>query len=143
MELEAGRLYPLRLEYFSHGLDPQARLLWARPDVDYETPALEAAGKADVIVAVMGISPRLEGEEMPVKVDGFDGGDRTSIGLPPLQEEFLKKLHALGKPVVLVLLNGSALAVTWAAEHIPAIVEAWYPGPGRRRRAGRRALRRL
>ena len=96
--------------------------------MDYETPALEAAGKADAIVAVMGISPRLEGEEMPVKVDGFEGGDRTSIGLPRLQEEFLKKLHGMGKPVALVLLNGSALAVTWAAEHIPAIVEAWYPG---------------
>ena len=65
---------------------------------------------------------------MPVKVDGFEGGDRSSIDLPPLQEEFLKKLHGLGKPVVLVLLNGSALAVTWAAEHLPAIVEAWYPG---------------
>jgi beta-glucosidase len=126
--LEGGRFYHLRLEFFSHGLDPQAKLLWARPDLEYETPAMEAAGKADVIVAVMGISPRLEGEEMPVKVDGFDGGDRTSIGLPRLQEEFLKKLHGLGKPVVLVLLNGSALAVAWAAEHIPAIVEAWYPG---------------
>jgi beta-glucosidase len=65
---------------------------------------------------------------MPVKVDGFEGGDRTGIDLRPLQEGFLKKLHGLGKPVVLVLLNGSALAVTWAAEHIPAIVEAWYPG---------------
>lgn len=128
VELEGGRLYPLCLEFFSYGLDPQARLLWARPDVYYETLALEAAAKADVIVAVMGISPRLEGEEMPVKVDGFEGGDRTSIGLPRLQEEFLKKLHGLGKPVVLVLLNGSALAVNWAAEHIPAIVEAWYPG---------------
>ena len=128
VELEGGRFYPLRLEFYSRGLDPQARLLWARPDVEYETPALEAAGRADVIVAVMGISPRLEGEEMPVQVDGFAGGDRTSIGLPPLQEEFLKKLHGLGKPVVLVLLNGSALAVPWAAEHIPAIVEAWYPG---------------
>ena len=128
VELEGGRLLPLHLEFFSHGLDPQARLLWARPDVDCETPALEAASKADVIVSVMGISPRLEGEEMPVQVDGFAGGDRTSIQLPPIQEEFLKKLHGLGKPVVLVLLNGSALAVTWAAEHIPAIVEAWYPG---------------
>jgi beta-glucosidase len=128
MELEGGRFYPLRLEFSSHGLDPQARLLWARPGVDYETPALEAAAKADAIVAVMGISPRLEGEEMPVEVDGFEGGDRTTIGLPRLQEAFLRKLYSLGKPLVLVLLNGSALAITWAAEHIQAIVEAWYPG---------------
>jgi beta-glucosidase len=128
VELEGGRLYPLRLEYFSRGLDPQARLLWAQPDVDYETPALEAAAKADLIVAVMGLSPRLEGEEMPVQVDGFASGDRTSIELPSMQEEFLKKLHGLGKPLVLVLLNGSALAIPWAAGHVPAIVEAWYPG---------------
>jgi beta-glucosidase len=128
VELEGGRFYALRLEFYSHGLDPQARLLWARPDVEYTAPALEAAGRADAIVAVMGISPRLEGEEMPVEVDGFVRGDRTSIDLPPLQEEFLKKLHGLGKPIVLVLLNGSALALPWAAEHVPAIVEAWYPG---------------
>jgi beta-glucosidase len=128
IELEGGRLYNLRLEYFSRGLDPQARLLWARPDVDHETPALEAASRAEVIVAVMGLSPRLEGEEMPVQVDGFAGGDRTRIELPPKQEDFLKKLHDLSKPVVLVLLNGSALAIPWAARHVPAIVEAWYPG---------------
>jgi beta-glucosidase len=128
VELEGSRFYPLRMEYFSQGLDPQARLLWAQPGVDYETPALEAAGKADVVVAVMGLSPRLEGEEMPIQVDGFVGGDRTTIELPPLQERFLKKLYSLGKPLVLVLMNGSALAIPWAAEHIPAIVEAWYPG---------------
>jgi beta-glucosidase len=126
--LEGGRFHPLRLEFFSHGLDPQARLLWARPDTDYEAQALAAAEKADVIVAVMGISPRLEGEEMSMNVDGFEGGDRTSIDLPPVQEELLKRLNSLGKPLVLVLLNGSALALTWASEHISAIVEAWYPG---------------
>jgi beta-glucosidase len=86
------------------------------------------AEKADVVVAVMGLSPRVEGEEMPVAVDGFFGGDRTSIELPSLQERFLKRLHCLGKPLVLVLLNGSALAIPWAIEHVPAIVEAWYPG---------------
>jgi beta-glucosidase len=102
--------------------------LWSLPDLDHAAQALEVAAKADVVVAVMGLSPLLEGEEMPVHVPGFAGGDRTAIGLPRLQEELLKQLHALGKPVVLVLLNGSALAVNWAAEHIPAILEAWYPG---------------
>jgi beta-glucosidase len=81
-----------------------------------------------ISLSVMGLSPSLEGEEMPVKVDGFVGGDRTRIEVPLLQEEFLKKLHGLDKPVVLVLLNGSTRAIPWAAEHIPAIVEAWYPG---------------
>lgn len=128
VELEANRLYSLQLDYMSRGLDPHMQLLWAPPDVDYAAGALEAAGKADVVVAVMGLSAALEGEEMPVEVEGFTGGDRTDIKLPRPQEELLKQLHALGKPIVLVLLSGSALAVNWAAEHVPAIVEAWYPG---------------
>lgn len=128
MALEAGRLYRLQLEYVNEGLDPQIQLLWTLPEVDYESQALEAAQKAEVVIMVMGLSPQLEGEEMPIRIDGFAGGDRTDIKLPATQENLLKKIHALGKPVVLVLTNGSALAVNWAAEHIPAIVEAWYPG---------------
>jgi beta-glucosidase len=128
VELEVGRFYSLRLDYVSRGLDPQVQLLWSPPGVDHEAGALEAAEKADVVVAVMGLSPWLEGEEMPVKVEGFADGDRTDIRLPRPQEELLKRIHALGKPTVLVLLNGSALAVNWAADNIPAIVEAWYPG---------------
>jgi len=128
VELEAGRFYSLQLDYVSQGLDPQVQLLWSPPGVSHEDRALEAAEKADVVVAVMGLSPRLEGEEMPVKVGGFVGGDRTDIQLPRPQEELLRQIHVLGKPVVLILLNGSALAVSWAAEHIPVIVEAWYPG---------------
>jgi len=128
VHLEAGRFYPLRLEYVSRGLDPQVQLLWSPPGVDHAARALEVAQKADVIIAVMGLSPALEGEEMPVDVDGFVGGDRTEIGLPESQEKLLRQLQALGKPMVLVLLGGSALAVHWAAEHIPAILEAWYPG---------------
>jgi beta-glucosidase len=133
--LEAGRLYRLRLDYISRGLDPQVQLLWARPDVENETVALEVAAKTDVIVAVMGLSPNLEGEEMPVTADGFLVGDRTEISLPSSQLGLLRKLQALGKPLVLVLLNGSAVALPWAAEHVPAIVEAWYPG-----QAGGKAL---
>src|SRR6266566_6111142 len=76
----------------------------------------------------LGLSPLVEGEEMEVKLEGFRGGDRTSITLPKLQEELLKEVQALGKPVVVVLLNGSALAVNWANDHAPAILEAWYPG---------------
>jgi beta-glucosidase len=74
------------------------------------------------------LSPRLEGEEMPVEVPGFSGGDRTSLDLPPPQEELLEEITALGKPTTLVLFNGSAVAVNWASENVPAIVEAWYPG---------------
>ena len=128
VDLEASRLYRVRLELSSRDADPQVQLLWSVPGVDYATPALEAARKASVIVMALGLSPALEGEEMPVQVEGFSGGDRTDIALPRPQEELLEQICALGKPVVLVLLNGSAVAINWAAEHVPAIVEAWYPG---------------
>ena len=128
VQLEAGRFYSLRLDYVNRSLDPQVQLLWSVPGTDYVSEAVEVAKKAEVVVMVMGLSPSLEGEEMPVRVEGFAGGDRTDIGLPRPQEELLKRIHALGKPMVLVLLNGSALAVSWAAENVPAIVEAWYPG---------------
>ncbi len=80
------------------------------------------------IIATVGLSPSLEGEEMPVKLEGFSGGDRTSIDLPAAQENLLKAVAATGKPLIVVLQNGSALAVNWAQEHANAIVEAWYPG---------------
>jgi len=82
----------------------------------------------DAIVFAGGISPQLEGEEMPVKVPGFKGGDRTSILLPTVQTELLKALKSTGKPVVFVMLTGSAIAIPWEDENIPAIVNAWYGG---------------
>jgi beta-glucosidase len=130
LELEAGRAYEVRLEYVYHNFDhdPVAQLLWSLPSTNLLPKAIEAANNADVIVLALGLSSALEGEEMPIDVPGFKGGDRIAIGLPSPQEELLKQIHALGKPVVLALLNGSALAVHWAAENVPAIVEAWYPG---------------
>jgi beta-glucosidase len=128
VELEAGRFYRVRLEYVNRDLDPQVQLLWSVPGTDVLTPALEAAEKAEVVVLVMGLSSAIEDEVIPVMIDGFAGGDRIDIVLPRPQEELLKRIHELGKPMVLVLLNGSALAVNWADDNIPAIVEAWYPG---------------
>jgi len=128
VELEAGRFYRVQLDYVNRGPDPQVQLLWSVPGTDYVAEAVEAAQKADVVVMVMGISASLEGEEMPLEVEGFDRGDRTDLALPRPQRELLERIHALGKPMVLVLLNGSALAVNWANENVPAIVEAWYPG---------------
>jgi beta-glucosidase len=90
--------------------------------------AVEAARKADLVVMVAGLSPHVEGEEMKVDAEGFSGGDRTSLDLPAPQRKLLEQLQATGKPTVLVLMNGSALGVNWADEHVPAIVEAWYPG---------------
>ena len=132
VRLEKGRARRLRVEYFDAGDDARFQLLWTRLDPEraraLEREALRAARGADVVVAVLGLSPRLEGEEMAVPVAGFAGGDRVDLGLPAAQQALLEALVATGKPVVLVLLNGSALAIPWAAEHVGAIVEAWYPG---------------
>jgi beta-glucosidase len=90
--------------------------------------AIEAAKSADAIIYVGGISPRLEGEEMKVNFDGFSGGDRTKIELPPQQTELLKALRETGRPVVFVNCSGSAIAMPWEAKNLPAILQAWYPG---------------
>jgi beta-glucosidase len=89
---------------------------------------IDSIKNADVIIYVGGISPRLEGEEMKVQVPGFSGGDRTSIVLPTVQTDFMKELEKTGKPVVLVIMTGSALAIPWEEENIPGIVNAWYGG---------------
>ena len=83
---------------------------------------------ADAYVFVGGISPQLEGEEMEVKFPGFKGGDRNSILLPNVQTELMKSLKTTGKPVVFVMMTGSAIAFPWEAENIPAIVNSWYGG---------------
>jgi len=128
VELTAGVPRRIKLEYWDRRADASAQLVWSRPDPRLKEEALAAAGSADAVIMMMGLSAQLEGEEMPVDVPGFKGGDRVDIGLPRPQEELIQAVSAVGKPVVLVLLNGSALAVNWASEHIPAIVEAWYPG---------------
>ena len=104
------------------------QFLWSVPGRDLEKEALDVAKQADTVVMFMGLSPRLEGEEMRVEVQGFKGGDRLTLNLPAIQEDLMRKIVQLGKPTVLVLLNGSAVAVNWAHDHIPAILTAWYPG---------------
>ncbi len=129
LKLEKGRAYDLRLEYFEAIRDAEIHLGWKRPGAKEPfEEALDAARGADVVVFVGGLSPEVEGEEMRVSYPGFQGGDRTSLDLPATQEKLLEALHATGKPVVLVLLTGSALAANWAENHLPAIVVAWYPG---------------
>jgi beta-glucosidase len=92
-------------------------------------PAAVAAAKdADVVIAVVGITSELEGEEMQVHEEGFSGGDRTSLDLPKPEQDLLEAVHGAGKPLVVVLTNGSALGVNWAKAHANAILDAWYPG---------------
>jgi beta-glucosidase len=98
------------------------------PNAKDWTNALAAASAADVIIYVGGLSAQLEGEEMRVDFDGFNGGDRTRIELPGGQTQLLQALQATGKPVVFVNCSGSAIAMPWAVANVPAIVQAWYPG---------------
>jgi len=101
---------------------------WQPPADVLLKQAVDAAKNADLVIAMVGLSPLLEGEEMPVHVEGFSGGDRTDIKLPASQEKMLTQVAATGKPLVVILLNGSALAVNWAQQHANAILDAWYPG---------------
>jgi beta-glucosidase len=126
--LEGGRPYQLRVEGRESYGEAELQLLWSPPHDDLAAEAVEVARKAEAVVLVLGLTARLEGEQMPVEVEGFRGGDRTSIDLPAPQQRLLERVAALGKPTVLVLMSGSALAVGWADEHVPAIIEAWYPG---------------
>ena len=128
MTLEAGRPHAIRIDAEETYGDARLQLVWAAPHDPYDVAAVRAAQQADAIVLVLGLTPSLEGEEMKIAVPGFSGGDRTNLDLPAPQEALLEKIAALGKPTVLVLLNGSALAVNWAQAHVPAIVDAWYPG---------------
>jgi len=127
LHLEKGHPYSLKIEYFQNIRIPEARLIWSLPGGE-EAQAVDAARNADLVVAVMGLSPRIEGEEMKVSAEGFASGDRTRIDLPAPQEQLLERVVAAGKPTVLVLTSGSALAINWANVNIPAILEAWYPG---------------
>jgi beta-glucosidase len=130
VSLEAGHAYDIRMEYFQYNREAIAKLVWSYPRfVERQIEeAVNIARQADVAIVVLGISAALEGEEMTVHTEGFRGGDRTDISLPKGQEDLLKAIDGTGKPVVLVLLNGSALAVNWANENVPAILDAWYPG---------------
>lgn len=125
--LNEGEIYALKVEAFQNGPRGIQKLLWS-PPVDSGEEAVVAAKQADLVVFVGGLSARVEGEEMRVEAAGFAGGDRTSLDLPAPQQKLLERLHATKKPIVLVLMSGSAVAVNWADKHIPAIVEAWYPG---------------
>jgi len=135
LSLEKGKQYKFEAilkvsPYFWMSSHQQqfATVSWVNTSRDYHKEALEAASKSDVIVFCGGISSNLEGEEMEVKTDGFYGGDRTHINLPEIQENLLKELQKTGKPIVYVNFSGSAVALNWENEALPAIVQAFYPG---------------
>jgi beta-glucosidase len=126
LQLEKGHRYAVKVEYVRGGFG--TKLVWLNLISDPVGEAVAAAQQADVCIAVVGITSQLEGEEMKVDVPGFKGGDRTSLDLPKQEEDLLEALKGTGKPLVVVLMNGSALAVNWASEHANAILDAWYSG---------------
>ncbi len=128
IHLEKGRKVALEITYGSVNGKHQAELIWAKIETEVSPKAIAAAKDADVVIAVVGITSQLEGEEMPVTEPGFLGGDRTSIDLPQPEENLVEAMAATGKPLAVVLMNGSALAVNWINDHANAILEAWYPG---------------
>ena len=124
VQLNKGE-HSLRIETSENSNYTMATLRWTKPwssDID------KAVDDADAVVMVLGLSPMVEGEEMSVDLPGFRGGDRTSIELPGPQQKLLERVVARGKPTAMVILSGSAVAVEWADKHVPAIVQAWYPG---------------
>lgn len=118
IRLEKGKRYPIEVRYFSDDSNAECRLLWTRTDTNLESDAVKLARESDLSIVVLGLSQRLEGE----------GGDREDIALPKVQTDLLKAIHATGKPVIVVLNAGSALAVNWAKEHVDALLSVGYPG---------------
>jgi beta-glucosidase len=128
VHLEKGQKAALSINYSISNSKAQAQLIWTKVKDTISPEAIAAAKDADVVVAVVGITSMLEGEQMPVTVPGFQGGDRTSIDLPAPEEALVEAVAATGKPLAVVLINGSALAVNWINEHANAVLDAWYPG---------------
>lgn len=132
IDLKAGEKYSIKLTARESYGDAQIKLVWAKAkrnsEEELRKEAVNIAKRSDAVIMCMGLTARLEGEEMDIEIDGFDRGDRTRLTLPDVQQRLIKEVQSLGKPTVLVLLNGSAVAVNWEDENIPAIIEAWYPG---------------
>jgi beta-glucosidase len=127
-ELEAGKKYKVEVIYKNHAGDALIELLWAMPRPNIKDLAVIAAKESDAVILVLGLSQRLEGEEMSIKIDGFSGGDRTNLNLPLIQEQLLDAVVATAKPVIVILTNGGALSVNTAQEKASAVLLAGYGG---------------
>ena len=124
--LQAGHRYAVKIEFRSSGM--VSKLVWLKVIENVIEQAAAQAKQADAVIAVVGLTSQLEGEEMKVDLPGFAGGDRTSLDLPKEEEDLLHGLKATGTPLVVVLMSGSALSINWAAQQANAVLEAWYPG---------------
>ncbi len=127
VHLEQGHRYAIRVDNAA-SLSRSVRLVWVRKDPEAPARALAAARNADLVIATVGITADLEGEESPLVIPGFKGGDRTALDLPAEEEQLVEALKATGKPLVVVLVSGSGLAVNWIQANADAVLQAWYPG---------------
>ncbi|WP_149207061.1 glycoside hydrolase family 3 C-terminal domain-containing protein [Flavobacterium johnsoniae] len=128
METKKNTVYKIVLEYWQGEGKAEVSLQAGNFVKTNFADLIERHKNADAFIFAGGISPQLEGEEMPVDFPGFKGGDRTSILLPDVQTKLLKALQSSGKPVVFAMMTGSAIAIPWEAENIPAILNIWYGG---------------
>ena len=129
IQAEKGKSYNIEVRFSHvHTYDANLAINIAKEyPIDYQTVISQLKG-IDKVIFVGGISPALEGEEMPVDIEGFKGGDRTNIELPKVQREFLKALKTAGKQIIYVNCSGSCIALQPETETCDAIVQAWYPG---------------
>lgn len=128
VSLTQNKTYPIKIEAFQRGEQGDEKLVWSRPSDEPASAAVEVAKSSDAVIFVGGLTAQVEGEEMPVPLPGFVGGDRTDLALPLAQRQLLKRLFATGTPVIMVLTNGSALAIGEEDKQAAAVIEAWYPG---------------
>lgn len=129
MDVEAGHEYDIKVTYSAtEGECASLNFDFGRQRPIDKRAIVEALKDVDVVVFAGGLSPQLEGEQMPVETKGFHGGDRDLIELPDIQVEVLKAISQYGKPIVYVNYSGSAVALTDEAVPAKAIVQAWYPG---------------
>ncbi|HBZ21301.1 MAG TPA: glucan 1,4-alpha-glucosidase [Bacteroidales bacterium] len=128
IDLKEGEKYKIEVMYQNFAGDADMKLLWSMPRTGLTERAVAAARESDVVVLVLGLSQRLEGEEMPIKIEGFNGGDRTNLNLPAIQEKLLDAVVSAGKPVIVVLTSGGALSVNKAQEKAAAVLLAGYGG---------------
>jgi len=126
--LEAEKPQQLRIDLIADTEEFYMFMLWKIDPEDIERNALAAAADAEVIFLAMGISTEIEGEELGVELTGFAGGDRTKIELPGVQQDLIRKIKKLNKPIILVLMGGGSFALKEEQTMCDAIVEVWYPG---------------
>ena len=128
LQWRRGHNYRLRLEYRQRRGGVGVKLVWIPPAKPLLEEAVKTIKSCDLTVAFVGLNSELEGEEMPVSIPGFSGGDRTSLNLPEPQEKLIEAATRTGKPLLVVLLSGSAVAINFAQEHAAAVLAAWYGG---------------